>query len=33
VPPHIARQLTDDDDPDQVAKVLGRAIHALGYAG
>jgi len=31
VPPHIARQLTDDDDPDQVAKVLGRAIHALGY--
>jgi len=32
VPPHIARQLTDDDDPDQVARVLDRAIRALGYA-
>jgi hypothetical protein len=33
VPPHVARQLDGyDDDPDQVAKVLGRAIHALGYA-
>ena len=32
VPPHIARQLTDDDDPDQVARVLHRTIRALGYA-
>lgn len=32
VPPHIARQLSDDEDPDQVAKVLDRAIHALRYA-
>jgi hypothetical protein len=32
VPRHIARQLTDDQDPDQVAKVLDRAIRALGHA-
>lgn len=31
VPPHIARQLTDDADEAQVAKVLDRAIRALGY--
>jgi hypothetical protein len=33
VPPHIARQLSeqlgDDDDPDQVVKILARAIHVL----
>lgn len=33
VPRHIAKQLVDDDDPDQVARVLGRAIHILGYGG
>ena len=32
VPPHIARQLDDDSDPDQVARVLDRAVRALGYA-
>jgi hypothetical protein len=32
VPRHIVRQLTDDDDPDQVARVLDRAIRVLGYA-
>jgi hypothetical protein len=32
VPRHIAKQLVDDNDPDQVAKVLDRAIRALGYA-
>ena len=32
VPRHIAAQLADDHDPDQVVKVLGRAMHALGYA-
>lgn len=38
VPRHIAKQLADrngspawDQDPDQVAKVLDRAIRALGY--
>lgn len=30
VPPHIARQLTDDASPDFVAGVLGRALQALG---
>jgi len=30
VPPHIAQQLTNDDDPDNVVKVLNRALHALG---
>lgn len=32
VPPHVARQLADDDNPDQVARVLDRAIRALQYA-
>jgi hypothetical protein len=32
VPPHIARQLTNDGDPNQVARVLDRAIRVLGYA-
>lgn len=31
VPRHIARQLTNDGDPDQVTKVLERAIRALNY--
>ncbi len=31
VPPHIAKQLLDDEDPDQVARVLDRVIRALGY--
>lgn len=31
VPRHIARQLTDDNDPDQVARVLERAMRAMGY--
>lgn len=30
-PPLIARQLKNDDSPDQVAKVLERAVRALGY--
>lgn len=32
VPPHIAKQLTDDDNPDQVTTVLARAMRALKYA-
>lgn len=31
VPPHIATQLDDDDSPDQVARVLDRALRALRY--
>jgi hypothetical protein len=31
VPRHIAKQLADDHDPDQVVKVLVRAMHILGY--
>lgn len=31
-PPRIAKQLADDDDPDQVAKVLNIAVHAMAYA-
>jgi len=30
VPPHIARQLTEDRCSDDVVKVLSRALHALG---
>ena len=26
LPPHVAEQLTDDDDPDVVARVLTRAV-------
>jgi hypothetical protein len=31
VPPHIARQLTNEGDHDQVASVLDRALRALKY--
>lgn len=31
VPPHIAIQLIDDDDPGEVLKVLNRALRALRY--
>ena len=31
VPPYIARQLTNDDDHDQVARVLDRTLRVLKY--
>jgi len=31
VPPYIATQLTNDDDHDQVARVLDRALRVLKY--
>jgi len=31
VPPYIAKQLSADDNRDQVAKVLDRALHVLRY--
>jgi len=31
VPPHIAKQLTNDHDPGQVVKVLDRALRTLKY--
>jgi hypothetical protein len=31
VPMHLSRQLIDDKDPNQVASVLERAIHLMGY--
>jgi hypothetical protein len=31
VPSHIARQLADDESPDQVAQVLNRALRALNF--
>lgn len=32
VPPNIARQLVDDDSPDNVATVLSRALRMLGIS-